>query len=76
MVEMDTGEQLQIGAFKPQEKKKETLDMTELFEKMQIAVVGKENKDEGSDLEDEEDDSSDEVGDIDEELAHMEHDPN
>ena len=42
MLEMDTGEQLQIGGFKT-DKKKEGLEINQLFEKLQIAVVGKEN---------------------------------
>ena len=43
--------------------------MQDLFDKMQIAVVGRENKDEDSGISDD-DKSSDDVGDIDEELKY------
>ena len=44
--------------------------MAELFDKMQIAVVGRENQEEDSGISDEDDDSDDEVGDMDEELKY------
>ena len=78
MVEMDTGEQLQIGGFnipKPAEKQGGA-DLAELFDKMQIAVVGRENQEEDSGISEDEDESSDEVGDIDEELKYQQDDPN
>lgn len=43
---------------------------------MQIAVVGRENKDDGDDSAISEGESSDEVGDMDEELKYQADDPN
>ena len=43
---------------------------------MQIAVVGRENQEDGGDSEISEDESSAEVGDIDEELKYQQDDPN
>lgn len=76
MVELDTGAQPNIGGFniKPKEEKGGA-DLTELFDKMQIAVVGRENQNEDdSGISDEED--SEEVGDLDEELSYQQEDPN
>jgi len=71
MVEMDTGDQLQIGGFNipKAEGKKEGGDLAELFDKMQIAVVGRENQEEDSGISDDEE-SSAELGGIDEELRY------
>ena len=83
MVEMDTGEQVNIGGFNIQaSKEKQQIkgegDLAELFDKMQIAVVGRENQNDGEDsgISDDEDESSDEVGDADEELKYQQDDPN
>ena len=78
MVEMDTGEQLQIGGFNVQKasEKRDGANLNELFDKMQIAVVGRENQEEDSGISDDEDESSDEVGDMDEELKYQQDDPN
>ena len=79
MQEMDTGE-LNIGSFnieKKGAKPGQAEELNELFEKMQIAVVGKEQDDGASDQADDADEESEsEVGDADEELGYMEHDPN
>ena len=72
---MDTGEQLQLGAFQTN-KKTGGPDLSELFDKLQIDVVGKENKDGDSDNGIEDSEESDEVGDVEEELAYMQDDPN
>ena len=78
MQEMDTGD-LDIGGFDVEKKTKtgQESELTELFEKMQIAVVGRQNG-EGASAEasEEEDDSESEIGDVEEELKYMEDDPN
>jgi len=52
-------------------------DLNELFEKMQIAVVGKERGDGASDeAEDADEESESEEDDADQELESMQHDPN
>ena len=82
MVEMDTGDQPNIGGFSiPQQKKTAGqegggADLTDLFNKMQIAVVGRENRDEASDSGISDEESSEEVGDVDDELAYQQDDPN
>jgi len=73
MVEMDTGDQPAIGGFKIEKKNGD--DLANLFEKMQIAVVGRENQDEDSDrISDGE--SGDEVGDLEDELRYQQDDAN
>ena len=77
MKEMDMGDQLMIGGFNVAANKdtkdgaKPGTDLSELFDKMQIAIVGKENndKDEDSGISDDDEDS-DEVGDMDDELKY------
>ena len=49
MEEMDTGEMPNIGSFKVQKEGQTGTDLSELFDKMQIAVVGREDKDTMSD---------------------------
>lgn len=68
MEDMDTGVDMNIGSFKIKPKEEGT-DLTGLFNKMQIAVVGRENQqdEEDSGISDNEED--DEVGDLDEELG-------
>ena len=76
MEEMDTGE-LDIGSYNVNQKPKNQEDLNELFEKMQIAVVGRQGDKGVSESPSEDDDESEsEIGDIDEELKYMEHDPN
>ena len=76
MHEMETGE-LNIGSYNiPKKDASNADDLNELFEKMQIAVVGKENNDGTSDQAVSSDESESEVGDADKELEYMEHDPN
>lgn len=76
---MDTGE-LNIGSFNIEKKGVKTgqaEELNELFEKMQIAVVGKEQGDGASDeAEDADEESESEEDDADEELESMQHDPN
>ena len=75
---MDTGE-LDIGSFKIEKKPKkqdQAEELNEIFEKMQIAVVGREGEKGASESPSEDDESESEIGGIDEELKYMEHDPN
>lgn len=72
MQEMDTGE-LDIGSFDVSKKAKGE-GLEELFEKMQIAVVGQEGQ--ASQQSSEEEDSGSDIGEVDEELDYMQEDPN
>jgi len=75
MQEMDTEPVNLKGILK---KPKQGEELTELFDKMQIAVVGKEqgNDSDNGVMSDGGDESGDSMGDIDEELAYMNEDPN
>ena len=74
MVEMDTGN---IGGFTIPAKKvgQSPEDLSSLFDKMQIKVVGRENQT-GEDSGISDGDDSEEVGGVDEELGMQEDDPN
>ena len=74
MEEMDTGEMPNIGSFKVQKEGQTGTDLSELFDKMQIAVVGREDKDTMSDegaIE-----SSESDGEFGDEVKYFQEDPN
>lgn len=68
MEEMDTGAEMNIGSFNIKPKEEGT-DLAGLFDKMQIAVVGRENQQDGEDSGISDHEGSDD-GDIEEELAY------
>ena len=73
MEEIDCGSQLQIGSFKVKNPQQNEADLSSLMQKLQIAVVGREDpsKDGDSGISEDEESSGDEVGDIDEELKYQ-----